>query len=76
MLQFSVMSEATNMSDKTVSNYIKAGDDLESIIDGVSQINVLSTKNARSVEEIASAAEHLNKMTESLNSKLADFKTA
>ena len=73
---FSVMSEATNMSDKTVSNYIKAGDDLESIIDGVSQINVLSTKNARSVEEIASAAEHLNKMTESLNSKLADFKTA
>ncbi|MFT5835376.1 MAG: methyl-accepting chemotaxis protein [Sulfurimonas sp.] len=72
----SVMGEATTMSDKTVANYIKAGDDLEIIIDSVGKINGLSSKNARSVEEIASAAEHLNKMTESLNSKLDDFKTA
>jgi len=72
----SVMSEATDMSDKTVVNYIQAGNDLEKMINSVSQINGLSTKNARSVEEISSAAEYLNKMTESLNSKLADFKTA
>ncbi|MFT7004098.1 MAG: methyl-accepting chemotaxis protein [Sulfurimonas sp.] len=71
-----VMGEATKMSDKTVGSYIKAGDDLEVIISGVAEINGLSTKNARSVEEIASAAEHLSKMTESLNTKLADFKTA
>jgi methyl-accepting chemotaxis protein len=71
-----VMSDATKMSDKTVGSYIKAGDDLDVIISGIGEINGFSTKNARSVEEIASAAEHLSKMTESLNSKLDDFKTS
>ncbi len=40
----------------------------------VSQVNELSSSNARSVEEIASAAEHLYKLTESLNGKLNRFK--
>ena len=71
----SVMGEATQMADKTVTSYIETGDDITGIIDGVGQINGLSTQNARSVEEIASAAEHMNKMTETLNNKLAEFRT-
>jgi methyl-accepting chemotaxis protein len=71
----SVMGEATQMADKTVTSYIETGDDITGIIDGVGQINGLSTQNARSVEEIASAAEHMNKMTETLKNKLDEFRT-
>ena len=71
----SVMENATEMADQTVVNYIETGDDIAKIITGVSQINGMSTQNVRSVEEIASAAEHLSKMTESLNSKLESFRT-
>jgi len=70
-----VMENATNMADKTVISYIKTGNDITGIIDGVGEINGLSTQNARSVEEIAGAAEHMNKMTETLNNKLSEFRT-
>lgn len=70
-----VMGNATNMADKTVSSYIQTGDDIGNVIENVSQINDLSTQNTKSVEEIANAAEHLSKMTESLNTKLESFKT-
>ena len=45
------------------------------MIDNVAQINDISSQNARSVEEIAGAAEHLSKMTEMLNLKLSEFRT-
>jgi methyl-accepting chemotaxis protein len=72
---FVVMESATAIADKTVNNYVEAGSNISDMIDNVSQVNELSTQNARSVEEIASAAEHLNKMTETLNNKLFEFKT-
>jgi methyl-accepting chemotaxis protein len=71
----SMIQAATNMADKTVNSYIETGDSIETIITSVAQINGLSTQNARSVEEIASAAEHMNKMTEALNDKLSEFRT-
>jgi methyl-accepting chemotaxis protein len=46
------------------------------VIDKISMINDLSSSNARSVEEIASAAEHLSKLAGTLSSMLAQFKTA
>lgn len=72
---FVVMESATTIADKTVNNYVEAGSNISDMIDNVSKVNELSTQNARSVEEIASAAEHLNKMTETLNNKLFEFKT-
>lgn len=71
----SVMGNATSMAEKTVISYIDTGKDIEDIIQSVGKINDFSTQNARSVEEIASAAEHMNKMTETLNNKLAEFRT-
>ncbi|NOR56921.1 MAG: methyl-accepting chemotaxis protein, partial [Sulfurimonas sp.] len=71
----SVMGGAVITADKTVESYIQTGEDTERIIDGVSKVNDLTGKNARSVEEIASAAEHMNNMTETLNNKLSEFKT-
>lgn len=42
----------------------------------IETINTLSSSNARSVEEIASAAEHLARLSDNLNTTLAQFKTA
>ncbi len=72
---FRVIAEATQLADETVEGYVSNAASLEAMGKGVSEINGISRENARSVEEIAAAAEHLNKMTESLNDKLAAFKT-
>ncbi len=72
----SVVDRASNATDKTVGDFEKTGKEVEEITAQVSQINTLSSNNARSVEEIASAADHLNAMTDELNNKLEDFKTS
>lgn len=66
---------ATEMSDKTVKDFEYTGTNISSIVGKVEEINVISSTNARSVEEIASAAEHLNTMTEGLNAQLESFRT-
>jgi len=66
---------AVNTSDKTVADFIKTGKSIEEIVVQVQEINSISSKNARSVEEISSAAEHLGELTESLNTKLEEFRT-
>lgn len=72
---FEAMESATTVSDKTVENYLRTGNDIETMIDNVGKINDISSQNARSVEEIAAAAEHLSRMTETLNLKLSEFRT-
>lgn len=47
----------------------------ESMIDKINTINNLSNSNARSVEEIAAAAEHLRQLTENLYNQLETFRT-
>ncbi len=49
--------------------------DAQRIAQLIGNVNDLSSSNARSVEEIASAAEHLYKLTEQLNAKLNQFKS-
>ncbi|MDQ1338524.1 MAG: hypothetical protein QG617_1491, partial [Campylobacterota bacterium] len=49
--------------------------DVEFIVSQVTQINEISSKNARNVEEIAAAADHLNSMTDDLHAKLETFRT-
>lgn len=70
-----VMGEAITMTDKSVDSYIQTGEDTENIINCISQINDYSQKNAKSIEDIASASKHMNEMTETLNNKLSEFKT-
>ena len=66
---------AVKASDKTVSDFENTGKNVESIVSKVEEINSISSTNARSVEEIAAASEHLNALTEQLNSKLEHFRT-
>lgn len=57
------VKENTTMIDKEVIQKIK-------------NINILSSSNARSVEEIAAAAEHLSRLSGTLSNTLSQFKTA
>ncbi|MDY0233831.1 MAG: methyl-accepting chemotaxis protein [Sulfurimonas sp.] len=70
-----IVKDAVRASDKTVNDFEKTGRDVEFIVSQVSEINEISSNNARNVEEIAAAAEHLNSMTDELHSKLEVFKT-
>tara|TARA_R110002074_G_scaffold54746_1_gene136356 strand:- start:65067 stop:67139 length:2073 start_codon:yes stop_codon:yes gene_type:complete len=67
--------KASEASDKTVDDFESTGEKVSAIVEKIAEINSLSATNARSVEEIASAAEHLNTMTENLNSQLETFRT-
>ena len=68
------MHQAINLSDKNVSGYVKTGENVTEILNNTNNINAISSQNAKSIEEIAAAAEHLSKMTETLNNSLDKFK--
>ncbi|MDD2449032.1 MAG: methyl-accepting chemotaxis protein [Sulfurimonas sp.] len=70
-----IVNLAVKASDKTVNDFEKTGKDIEFIVNQITQINKISSQNARSVEEIAAAAEHLNSLTDSLHVKLQEFRT-
>ena len=70
-----IMEHATKLNDKTVMDFITTGEKIDGIVGKVEEINGLSTQNTRSVEEIASASEHLNTLTEELNVILNKFRT-
>lgn len=55
------------------NNSSKIADDSVKIVNSISKINELTSSNARSVEEIAGAAEHLYTLADSLNLKLQQF---
>ncbi len=69
-----IMQEATHVSEKTVGDYEKTGTMVDTIANEIIDINTIVESNARSVEEIASAAEHLSSMTEKLNQSMDKFR--
>ncbi|WP_318526685.1 methyl-accepting chemotaxis protein [Sulfurospirillum oryzae] len=77
-------TDAVNLLDESVSAtdevVLKAADNVNrintAVIHKIEEIDTLSCSNARSVEEIAAAAEHLARLSESLSATLAQFKTA
>jgi len=71
----SVMEVAVKKVDKMVLGYSENGKAIQTMIDKVDIVSELSTSNARSVEEIASASDHLSAMTAKLNNLLASYKT-
>lgn len=71
----SLMGEATASAQRSVAEYIETGKRIDGIIGRIEEINAIASTNARSVEEVASASEHLNTMTNSLNNELDKFKT-
>lgn len=70
----SIMMSATKATEESVVVITHTADMITAINKEIQQINKLSGTNARSVEEIAAAADHLNSMTENLNIHLNQFK--
>lgn len=70
-----LVNATVSSSDTTVQDFDKTGKGVEHIVNSVEEINKFSATNARSVEEIAAAVEHLSELTNSLNAKLEVFKT-
>lgn len=70
-----IMENATLSSEKTVQDYIDTGKKVDTIVTKLNEISGNTTANTRSIEEISSATEHLNQMTEELNEVLGKFKT-
>ncbi|ARU48084.1 Methyl-accepting chemotaxis protein McpH [Sulfurospirillum diekertiae] len=69
----SVMNESVESVMISANNSHQIANDTDKIVDLVTNINSLTSENARSVEEIASAADHLSKLAENLNLKLGQF---
>jgi methyl-accepting chemotaxis protein len=70
-----VMQESVVSVTTSAANSVRIASDTDRIVSMVTNINALTSENARSVEEIASAADHLSKLAENLNSKLNQFKS-
>jgi len=69
------MNEAKEMAEQTVQDTKMGRMKSSEVIDRIKNISQLSNTNARSVEEVASAAEHLAKLSEGLSETLSAFKT-
>jgi methyl-accepting chemotaxis protein len=70
-----VLNHTVKNAAQTITDYISTADKISNITQEIDKINDISSVNARSVEEIAGASEHLNKMTENLNNELRKFKS-
>ena len=70
------MNEAKDMALQTVQDAQRGSTNVDEVLNRINTIHELSTTNARSVEEIASAAEHLSKLSNTLSHSLSTFKTA
>ena len=68
-----MMEEGVVSVTSSANNAVKIAKETEKIVGMVGNINTLKSQNARSVEEIASAADHLSRLSENLNTKLNQF---
>ena len=69
------MQETTKITQSTIDDYIKTAASLSDIVKELGNVDSLSSANARSIEELASASEHLNKLTDELNKALTKYNT-
>jgi methyl-accepting chemotaxis protein len=70
------MSEAKNVALDTAKDAKTGNEKANEMLGRIHTIQQLSATNARSVEEIAAAAEHLSKISTGLHHVLSAFKTA
>ncbi len=71
----SVMDQTVKMAEDASVSVRSIVSEIEEIIGDIERINEISGANTRSVEEIATATEHLYRLIENLNKILEEFKT-
>jgi len=67
--------QVSEMAVKNAEDAAEGSRKTEEVIKQMGEISSLANMNARSIEEIASAVEHLAKLAENLNQELSTFKT-
>ncbi len=72
----SSMNETASVAEGAAKEAKHGSVEANAMIERVNTIHKLTSTNARSVEEIASAAEHLAKLSTNLSNALSAFKTA
>ena len=70
-----IVEKAVQSSDDTVKDFETTSKNIEDIVSKIQKVDEISSSNARSVEEIVSANQHLNDMINRLNHELEQFKT-
>ena len=70
----SKMQDAIVDIEKIINGYVENTDDTNIIIKEIEEINNLSSDNARSVEEIAGATDHMSQMSVKLSNLLDEYK--
>lgn len=70
-----VLDSTVQNAGKTIHDYIETAEKIGSISKEIDKINDISSVNVHSMEEIVSASQHLNKMTENLNSEISKFRS-
>lgn len=68
-----LMNTASQANEKTVQDFEKTGELVDKISADITNANEIVASNARSVEEISAAADHLSSMTDQLNGKMEQF---
>jgi len=67
--------QVSEMAVKNAEDAAEGSRKTAEVIQQMGEISSLANMNARSIEEIASAVEHLSKLAENLNQELSTFKT-
>ena len=70
-----IVNNATEATNKTVLDFEATGEKISKVHERILEINTTLKENARSVEEIANASEHLDKLTQELTHNLEQFNT-
>lgn len=69
-----LMNTSLNVVEIATNTTEQSGVGIKKAMDEITHINEITTTNARDIEEIASAAEHLHGVTQKLNDQLHYFK--
>ncbi|MDY6120496.1 MAG: methyl-accepting chemotaxis protein, partial [Campylobacter sputorum] len=69
-----IIQESINSNLNSIKEYKEVSDSIKKIMDKVKEVDSIASANARSVEEIASASEHLSNMTSKLDNELGKFR--
>lgn len=69
------INKTAQTAQRTAVNASEGNKKTNDMLNKIEHISELSDTNAKSVEEIADAAEHLSRMTDALNVELSTFKT-
>ena len=70
----SILQKNIHSNHQSVQNALHVNDSINNMLQHINEVDMIASANARSIEEVASASEHLSVMTTKLDSELRQFK--